>query len=208
MKKFFLFALLILVANCIFAQSETIDLQGIFKGKYRYDRVRSLTWRPQTTEYTFYNEEKDAIMSVDVKKESSPQNEKVLFEFSKLYGYALGKNSATKEDFTAAGGKVSTAWEWIDKNSFRIYAMIPGKDYCYVTYQISSQSFSTAADPTEGIAVMDQDANNSLYIYTTEYGDGFYVNDMKNPVKAKIILTRHRKGCGLRRARSPQRMGH
>ena len=76
MKKFFLFALLILVANCIFAQSETIDLQGIFKGKYRYDRVRSLTWRPQTTEYTFYNDEKDAIMSVDVKKESSPKNEK------------------------------------------------------------------------------------------------------------------------------------
>ena len=117
MKKFFLFALLILVVNGIFAQSETIDLQGIFKGKYRYDRVRSLTWRPQTTEYTFYNDGKDAIMSVDVKKESSPKNEKVLFEFSKLYGYALGKNSATKEDFNAAGGKVSTAWEWIDKNS-------------------------------------------------------------------------------------------
>ena len=188
MKKFFLFALLILVVNGIFAQSETIDLQGIFKGKYRYDRVRSLTWRPQTTEYTFYNDEKDAIMSVDVKKESSPKNEKVLFEFSKLYGYALGKNSATKEDFNAAGGKVSTAWEWIDKNSFRIYAMLPGKDPCYVTYQISSQSFSTAADPTDGIDIVDQDANNSLYIYHDEDADGFYVNDLKNPVKAKIIL--------------------
>ena len=93
MKKFFIIFLLILGANFIFAQSETIDLQGIFKGKYRYDRVQSLTWRPQTTEYTFYDADKDAILSVDMKK----GNEKVLFEFSKLYGYALEKSSATKD---------------------------------------------------------------------------------------------------------------
>ena len=119
------------------AQTEQIDLQGIFKGKYRYDRVKSLTWRPTTSQYTYYNDADDAMMATDVKN----GKEVKLFAYSQLYNWTLGRSNSTKTDFNNAGGKVSTAWEWIDQNSFKIYAIHPQKGACYITYNPKIKQF-------------------------------------------------------------------
>lgn len=184
MKKIFIFALLLLTAHFLVAQTEQIDLQGIFKGKYRYDRVKSLAWRPATSQYTYYSDDNDAMMATDVKS----GKEVKLFDFSQLYNWVLGSSNNTKTDFKNAGGKVSTAWEWIDQNAFKVYAIHPQKGACYITYNLKTKQFTMAADPTENIDVVDQDGNNALYIYKSDEADGFFVNDMRNPVNAKIIL--------------------
>ena len=51
MKKLFLSLLLLFCAVSIFAQINYIDLEGIFKGKYSYDNIRNLSWRPETNQY-------------------------------------------------------------------------------------------------------------------------------------------------------------
>lgn len=184
MKKIFIFALLLLTAHFLVAQTEQIDLQGIFKGKYRYDRIKSLSWRPATSQYTYYSDDNDAMMATDVKS----GKEVKLFDFSQLYNWVLGSSNNTKTDFKNAGGKVSTAWEWIDQNAFKVYAIHPQKGACYITYNLKTKQFTMAADPTENIDVVDQDGNNALYIYKSDEADGFFVNDMRNPVNARIIL--------------------
>lgn len=184
MKKIFIFALLLLTAHFLVAQTEQIDLQGIFKGKYRYDRVKSLAWRPATSQYTYYSDDNDAMMATDVKS----GKEVKIFDYSQLYNWTLGSSNNTESDFNKAGGKVSTAWEWIDQNAFKIYAIHPQKGACYITYNLKTKQFTMAADPTENIDVVDQDNNNALYIYKSDDANGFYVNDMRNPVNARIIL--------------------
>lgn len=183
MKKIFTLALFFLTLHFTFAQSQQIDLQGIFTGKYRYDRVASLCWRPLTSQYTYYNADDDAIMAADLKS----GKETKLFDFSQLYNYTLGSSNNNKTSFTNAGGKVFT-WEWIDQNSFRIYTIHPQKGPCYITYNLKTKQFSTAADPTENVDVVDQDNNNALYIYKSNDANGFFVNDMRNPINARIIL--------------------
>jgi dipeptidyl-peptidase-4 len=184
MKKTFLFLFLFLAASCAFCQSTTIDLQGVFTGKYRYDRVRSLSWRPQTLQYTYYDSENSAIKVVDLKN----GKESVLLTYDQICEFAMDKKGATKADFSSAGGRISTAWQWKDKDHLAIYAILPNEKEGYINCDVAAKKFSFLPDPTSGIEVVDQDANNALYIYTREKANGFYVNDMRNPSSAQIIL--------------------
>lgn len=51
-KTFFLFVVLFFCLS-ISAQINYIDLQGVFTGKYQYDNIKNLSWRPLTTQYSF-----------------------------------------------------------------------------------------------------------------------------------------------------------
>lgn len=184
MKKIFTFVVLFCMANLLFAQSEQIDLKGIFMGKYRYDRVSGLSWRPQTSQYTYYNADKAAMMGVDMKTGKEVQ----LFDYQTVYEFALQKKGATKQMFDDAKGRVSKAWEWIDQNSFRIYAILPDKGEGYLTYNLSTKQCSFAAENSdEGIQDAAQDENAVFAIYQEEENGPFYVTDLPNR-KAKVIL--------------------
>ena len=51
MKKILLSLLLSFSCVMLFAQINYIDLEGIFKGKYSYDNIKNLNWRPETHQY-------------------------------------------------------------------------------------------------------------------------------------------------------------
>ena len=51
MKKILLSLLLSFSCIMLFAQINYIDLEGIFKGKYSYDNIKNLNWRPETHQY-------------------------------------------------------------------------------------------------------------------------------------------------------------
>ena len=51
MKKILLSLLLSFSCVMLFAQINYIDLEGIFKGKYSYDNIKNLSWRPETQQY-------------------------------------------------------------------------------------------------------------------------------------------------------------
>lgn len=184
MKKFFIFSLLVLSVNFVFCQSDYIDLQGVFNGKYRYEKLKSLCWRPETQQYTYYDEVSDAVKAVDLKN----GKESTLFRFQQLYEETTGKSFPNKEMFNKAGGKCPTAWEWIDKNTFQFYAILPNKGASYVTYDVRTKQIAIRLDAPSAIDIVDQDGNKALYIYKNENSNGFYVNDLRNPVKEEIIL--------------------
>ena len=102
MKKFFIFSLLVLSVNFVFCQSDYIDLQGVFNGKYRYEKLKSLCWRPGTQQYTYYDEVSDAVKAVDLKN----GKESTLFRFQQLYEETTGKSFPNKEMFNKAGENV------------------------------------------------------------------------------------------------------
>ena len=88
-----IFTLLLVTAmtvGMVTAQNETIDLDGVFLGKYRFERVDGLSWQPGTDNYAYINEDGD-IMLVNAKsgKESVFRSKKNLNEngFKNLYSF-------------------------------------------------------------------------------------------------------------------------
>ena len=65
MKKLFLSLILLSSIFSLFAQINYIDLEGIFKGKYSYDNIKNLCWRPETNQYAQI--EDNALLLTDAK---------------------------------------------------------------------------------------------------------------------------------------------
>ena len=80
----------VMTVGMVTAQNETIDLDGVFLGKYRFERVDGLSWQPGTDNYAYINEDGD-IMLVNAKsgKESVFRSKKNLNEngFKNLYSF-------------------------------------------------------------------------------------------------------------------------
>ena len=111
MKKIILTIVCLFSGIILFGQTELIDLQGVFKGKYRYDRLPSLQWRPASNQYSYYDKEKDAVIGVDLMTEK----ETVVFKFQQFYDYYAKANGQKKLDadgFKAQGGRVSSSFSW------------------------------------------------------------------------------------------------
>lgn len=56
----FLFSIML-----IFAQEESMDFKGVFTGKYRIEKIRGLSWRPETNQYAQIKD--NAILLTDAK---------------------------------------------------------------------------------------------------------------------------------------------
>ena len=88
MKKSLLTIICFFSSIILFGQTELIDLQGVFKGKYRFDRLPSLQWRPASSQYTYYDKEKDAVLGVDLTKGKETE----LFAFQQFYDHYAKAN--------------------------------------------------------------------------------------------------------------------
>lgn len=69
MKRIVLLIISFFFVFCSFSQESMIDLNGIFEGKYRMKGYVRYSWRPNTTQYSYYNqnEQSNAIMLKDAK---------------------------------------------------------------------------------------------------------------------------------------------
>lgn len=186
MKRIGLVTLFLLFFIPLFGQSHLIDLQGVFKGKYRYDQIPSLTWRPATSQYVYYNEDKDAFVAVDAKN----GKEVTFFAFQQFYDF-IGKELNKKFDkasFREEGGGVSTRiYKWKDANYFQFYCMLPEEGFAWVSYDVKTKTLSLQKE-NENMRIEDQDEHHGLYIYKNDHLEGFYVNQFDHPVQENIIL--------------------
>lgn len=65
MKKLLFIFLFSFFSFSVFSQINYIDLKGIFKGKYSVERLSYLSWRPQTSQYAYVDN--DVLLLTDAK---------------------------------------------------------------------------------------------------------------------------------------------
>ena len=177
MKKFLLSFVLIFSVIFLFGQTELIDLQGVFKGKYRYDRLPSLQWRPTSDQYTYYDKETDAVIGVDFSKEK----ETVIFKFQQFYDYYAKANGQKKLDaagFKDQGGRVSSSFSWENENTLVFTYTNPSDGAkCTAKYDCANKSFvtSTMYGPKENS--VDESADGNIRISKFDGEQGFFVTD-------------------------------
>ncbi len=185
MKKIGLLLCLLLATNLLFCQTKLIDLEGVFQGKYRYDRIASLSWRPNSSQYSYYNAEKDAVMVVDVRKGKETQvlkMDRIYEEFGKSIGQPM-----TKEIFKEKWGYLSTSYHWDDENTLR-FSIVWNDKQMYAVYNVKNQQFSCRAYGDGSFDIVDEAGYNSVYIYTRNDKGVYYVNDFRNPCQKDLIL--------------------
>lgn len=184
MKKISLFFFCLLSGIVLFGQTELIDLQGVFKGKYRYDRLPSLQWRPAgkaaTAQYTYYDKEKDAVIGVDFLKGKETE----LFKFQQFYDdYAKSNGQKTLDaaGFKAQGGRVSTAFSWKDEQTLTFDFVNPSdKNTYHVTYSFATKRFQSAPASGEKEETVDQSADGKIRISNFDGEEGYFVTDGKD----------------------------
>ena len=191
MKRFFLLIVSFFAVFFAFGQSQLIDLNGVFEGKYRYDNIPSLSWRPTTSQYTYYDKSDDAVMMADLKNGKSLK----LFDFQNVYDFFGHKDGAayTANSFRQAGGWVAKSWQWDDMNTLRMQCLVPGETSdAYLLYNVKTKQFSLQSHGMPNVSVEDEsDSHQGLYIYEKEENEGpvvYYVNDYTHPVSEQIIL--------------------
>ena len=65
MKKLLFIFLFSFFSFSVFSQINYIDLKGVFKGKYSVERLSYLSWRPQTNQYAYVDN--DVLLLTDAK---------------------------------------------------------------------------------------------------------------------------------------------
>ena len=184
MKKFFLFLAGLLSGIVLFGQTELIDLQGVFKGKYRYDRLPSLQWRPaekaSAAQYTYYDKDKDAVIGVDFATEKKTD----LFKFQQFYDYYAKDNGQKKLDaagFKAQGGRVSTSFSWKDDQTLAFDFVNPSDKKTYhATYSFATKTFQTSLSHGETETPVDESADGKVRISNFDGEEGYFVTDGKD----------------------------
>ena len=174
----FLFVFVFLFSGIVlFGQTELIDLQGVFKGKYRYDRLPSLQWRPASSQYSYYDKENEAVLVVDL----LTGKETVVFKFQQFYDYYAKTDGQKKMDaaaFKAQGGRVSTAFSWEGGNTLVFTYVNPSdKAYYRAKYNLDKKSFQTEASYAEGETSVDESADGKIRISNFEGEEGYFVTN-------------------------------
>lgn len=116
MKKLLFILLFSCLSFSVFSQINYIDLKGVFKGKYSVERLRYLSWRPQTNQYAYID--KDVLLLTDAK---TGKEEKFL-DKSQL-GSLLNLNLTRFPKFA-----------WVDKDILYFEAL--NKTFNVVTHEI------------------------------------------------------------------------
>lgn len=181
MKKFVLTFICLLCSIVLFGQTELIDLQGVFKGKYRYDYLTSLQWRPSvkttSVQYSYYDKEKKAVVGVDLNKGKETELMKIQ-QFYDYYAKTNGLKSMDAADFKAKGGRVNSTFTWEDANTLVFSYTNPDDRTNYtVHYDLSKKKFT--AMPTYGTKewAVDESSDGKLRISNFENEDGYFVTN-------------------------------
>ena len=161
MKKIFL--LLIFVATTIigiYPQEQLIDLEGVFKGKYKLDDLQNLSWRPDTEQYSFVKDDNIVLVSAKTDKEET------FLTFSRL-----------EKLLPASSFNRFPSYTWISENElyFPSLKIILTKD---------KENWSVEDDlPT---SVIDRQLMHRLFVAKEEDGN-VYVYSIKNGYQ-RILL--------------------
>ena len=180
MKRTLLAFICLFSGIVLFGQTELIDLQGVFTGKYRYDRLSSLQWRPASNQYSYYDKEKDAVIGVDLTKGKETE----LFKFQQFYDYyakTKGQNRLDAAGFKAQGGRVSSSFSWIDDNTLVFNYISPGdKAYYTAKYNCAKKSFLTNPSYLKEESSVDESADGTVRISNFEGEEGYFVTKGKD----------------------------
>ena len=177
MKKIILTIVCLFSGIVLFGQTELIDLQGVFKGKYRYDRLPSLQWRPASNQYSYYDKDKDAVIIVDLTKGKETE----IFKFQQFYDYYAQTNGQKTMDaagFKALGGRVSSSFSWDDGNTL-VFTYLNPSDKAYYTakYNSAKKSFQIAPSYAKGESSVDESADGKIRISNFEGEEGYFVTN-------------------------------
>jgi len=180
MKRFCTFFILLFSSYFTFSQVDLIDLQGVFSGKYRYDRLPSLQWRPSAkgvaAQYSYYDRDKDAIVSTDFLKGKTVE----LFDYQQFYDeYAKLNNLSglNKASFKEMGGRVSSNYEWLDGSFIQFEFLDPkdGNEYVARYNVLKNSGFIFERLASDGESVVDASDDGLLHLSTFEGDNGYFV---------------------------------
>ncbi len=149
MKKKLVLFLLYISTFALFAQNETIDLNGYFKGKYIADKLTGLSWQPGTNNYAYIDDNKNVkLVNAKTGKES------ILFQAS-----ALSDNKL--RDFRYM--------EWIDANTLyfpRHHATLALKDGKVVFDDMKDVDWDNIVDCSVKNNVFVTQNDNHVFVVT------------------------------------------
>lgn len=161
MKKITLILFCLISSVAMFAQTEYIDLKGIFQGKYRAENMRNLAWRPETHQYTYIDDNKMLIVDAETGNSST---------FCNL------PQMATAIDVELKG---FPSYQWIAKN--QIY--LP-QHQMVVTFD--GDKLSTEKITVQG-RFFDGSIKNRLFL--TKEDNNVFVHSIKNNYEPIILCT-------------------
>ena len=141
------------------AQNETIDLNGVFQGKYMFERINGLNWQPGTDNYAYIDDKGD-IMLVNAKngKESVFRS-----------GKNLGEN----------GFHNLRSFQWVDAKT--IYS---SRTHSTLTYDGKTVTVGKFED-VNWDDVIDQSIKNKVFVIKND--DGVFVQTALNGYKPILL---------------------
>ena len=160
MKRIFTLILVTaMTVGMLTAQNETIDLNGVFQGKYMFERINGLSWQPGTDNYAYINDNGD-IMLVNAKtgKESVFRS-----------GKNLGEN----------GFKNLRSFQWVDANT--IYSPRTNSTLTYNGKTVAVNKFENV----NWDDVIDQSIKNKVFVIKNN--DGVFVQTVLNDYQPILL---------------------
>ena len=160
LKKITCTLLCILLSSiCLFAQNETIDLEGYFQGKYLAERINGLSWQPGTDNYAYIDDD------FNIKLVNAKTGKETMF---------LSSDKLAEENV-----KKVRSFQWVDANTLYF-----PRNQRLITVSKSGLTSYTFSDVNME-EVIDQSVKHKLFIIKNE--DGVFVESVKNGYKPILI---------------------
>lgn len=160
LKKITCTLLCILLSSiCLFAQKETIDLEGYFQGKYLAERINGLSWQPGTDNYAYIDDD------FNIKLVNAKTGKETMF---------LSSDKLAEENV-----KKVRSFQWVDANTLYF-----SRNQRLITVSKSGLTSYTFSDVNME-EVIDQSVKHKLFIIKND--DGVFVESVKNGYKPILI---------------------
>ena len=160
MKKIFTLILVTaMTVGMMTAQNETIDLNGVFQGKYMFERINGLSWQPGTDNYAYIDD------SGNIKLVNAKNGKESVFRSGKN----LGEN----------GFHNLRSFQWVDANT--IYSP---RTHSTLTYDGKTVTVGKFEDVNWN-EVIDQSIKNKVFVIKND--DGVFVQTVLNGYKPILL---------------------
>jgi len=154
---------LILVAamtvGMLTAQNETIDLNGVFQGKYMFERINGLSWQPGTDNYTYIDDDGN------IKLVNAKNGKESVFRSGKN----LGEN----------GFLNLRSFQWVDANT--IYSPRAHSTLTYDGKTVTVNKFENVSWDE----VIDQSIKNKVFVIKND--EGVFVQTVLNDYQPILL---------------------
>lgn len=157
-----IFTLLLVTAMTVgimTAQNETIDLNGVFQGKYMFERINGLSWQPGTDNYAYIDDDGN------IKLVNAKNGKESIFR--------SGKN------LDENGFKKLRSFQWVDANT--IYSPRHNSTLTYNGKAVTVDKFENVSWDN----VIDQSIKNKVFVIKND--DGVFVQSALNDYKPILL---------------------